>query len=139
MIINASGHNFDGRLFFTLPNIVLDRRMKYKIGVNRIYLTISKPVPKSVLNNELFFVRSNLVDRSAENPHQSIVYFNYKRKDNSVQSYNAPSVIYQPLQLYELDNASFEICRLNGKELSIDLLEIFLQIEIRRIDSYAWI
>ena len=139
MIINASGHQFDGRFFITLPNIVLDRRMKYKIGVHRIYLTISKPLPKSVLNNELFFVRSNLVDRSAENPHQSIVYFNYKRKDNSVQSHNATSVIYHQLQLHELGNASFEICRLNGKELSIDLQEIFLQIEIRRIDSYAWI
>ena len=139
MIINASGHQFDGRFFITLPNIVLDRRMKYKIGVHRIYLTISKPLPKSVLNNELFFVRSNLVDRSAENPHQSIVYFNYKRKDNSVQSHNATSVIYHQLQLHELGNASFEICRLNGKELNIDLLEIFLQIEIRRIDSYAWI
>ena len=118
-----------------LPNTILDKKQMFKIGVHKVYLKTERSIVL-IDNNELLFLNSNLVDRSANNPQQSIVQFNYTKKGN-VQQYNAETIIFQSLYLYELNNASFQLRDFHAKATGIDIKNIFLQIEIIRDDRYG--
>jgi hypothetical protein len=118
-----------------LPNITLEKKLIYKIGVHKVYMKTDRSIVL-IDNNELLFINSNLVDRSANNPQQSIVQFNYTKKGN-VQQYNAETIIFQSLYLYEINNTSFQLRDFHGKATGIDIKDIFLQIEIIRDDRYG--
>ena len=107
----------------------------YKIGVHKVYIKAERS-SVTLENNELLFLNSNLVDRSANNPQQSIVQFNFTKKGN-IQQYNGPDIIFQSLYLYELDNASFTLRDFHGNITAIQIIDIFLQIEIIRDDRYG--
>jgi hypothetical protein len=118
-----------------LPNIILEKKLMYKIGVHKVYIKAERS-SVTLENNELLFLNSNLVDRSANNPQQSIVQFNFTKKGN-IQQYNGPDIIFQSLYLYELDNASFTLRDFHGNISAIQIKDIFLQIEIIRDDRYG--
>ena len=141
MILNIYGKSENGSEVFSMPNIILDRRLHYKVSVIRVYFSVDgRDTLKDPLStHDLLLVSSNLVDRSAENPHQAIVYFDYNRKNKQVQSFCAQHIIFQPLQLYELANASFQIRRVNGEPVSANFNSIFFQLEIKRSDTYGWL
>ena len=118
-----------------LPNIILEKKLMYKIGVHKVYIKAERS-SVTLENNELLFLNSNLVDRSANNPQQSIVQFNFTKKGN-IQQYNGPDIIFQSLYLYELNNSSFTLRDFHGDITAIQVTDIFLQIEIIRDDRYG--
>ena len=140
MILSLYGETERGQVLFKMPNIVLDPRLHYVVGVYRVYFILDSQhsIFENLGNHDGLMISSNLVDRSATNPHQSIVYFDYTRRDKMIQSFEAASIIYQPLQLRELSSASFAICRVNGEVLTANFKTIFLQLEIKRKDNYGW-
>ena len=141
MILNLYGQTKQNNLYFELPNIILDRRVHYQVGVHRVYLDImsSSEIVESFRTHDLLMVTSNLVDRSASNPQQALVYFDVSKRDKFLQSYCSRGVIFHPLQMHELANASFNICYVNGEPAQAIYRQIFLQIEITRSQSYGWI
>ena len=141
MILNVYGKTENGGTVFRMPNILLDPRLHYLVGVSRIYfdLETKETAFETFGNHDLLMVNSNLVDRSAANPHQAIVYFDFLRRNKLTQSYHASSIIFQPLQLRELSNASFSICNATGEAIKANYKTIFLQLEIKRSDKYGWI
>ena len=137
MILNITGKKLDGIYQFDTPNIILDRRLKYTVCVHRVFLKF-KTIVDSLDSHDLICIRSNLIDRSASNPMQSIVFFDYVKKNKQTQSFCSPSVILHSMILLELGNATFSICNLRGVPLHSDFEEIFLQIEIQKCNSYGW-
>lgn len=144
MILNLRGVERDGSIVMEMPNIILDRKLKFQIGVHRVHITIDTAGKENNAqentvqhNNELLLISSNLVDRSAANPTQSIVYFNFKSKTNNIQSYYSPHIIFHNLHLHELSNASFQLCRFTGESLTLPVKEIFIQLELLRDISYG--
>ena len=140
MILNIYGETDQNQLNIQMPNITLDRRSRYQIGVHRVFFEIENIGRIQLLrgNNDLLLISSNLVDRSAINPQQSIVYFDFNKRDKLIQSFCSQSVIFQPLQMYELANASFNICLLSGQPVDWIFKQLFLQLEIKRSESYGW-
>ena len=140
MILNVYGKTEQNQLIVDMPNITLDRRSRYQIGVHRVFFEIENTGRIQLLrgNNDLLLISSNLVDRSAINPQQSIVYFDFNKRDKLIQSFCSQSVIFQPLQMYELANASFNICLLSGQPVDWIFKQLFLQLEIKRSESYGW-
>ena len=137
MILNLNGQQHGNLLKLNMPNIVLETKFKYKIGLHRIYFELKKGQELKNMNNALLFLSTNLVDRSAINPQQAIVFFNYKDKTNNIQSHNVSNVLYYDLNLFELANASFEICHLKGNSVILPITNIFVQLEVVRQDSYG--
>ena len=140
MILNVYGRTEQNQLIVDMPNIALDRRYRYQIGVHRVYFEIENSGIIQLLrgNNDLLMISSNLVDRSAINPQQSIVYFDFSKRDKLMQSFCSLRVIFQPLQMYELANASFSVCLLNGQPVDVIFKQLFLQLEIKRSENYGW-
>jgi len=138
MILNINGCQTGGKLTLCPPNILLDQRFTYKIGVHRLYFELNETSqPEMKPDNTMLLLCTNLVDRSSMNPEQSIVYFNYKAKQNNAQSYNANHVIYYNLRLLELANATFDLRTLSGADVNLSISKIFIQLEILRADSYG--
>ena len=140
MILNAYGKTEQNQLILDMPNITLNRRARYQIGVHRIYFEIENNGRVQLLrgNSELLLISSNLVDRSAINPQQAIVYFDFNKRDKFIQSFCSRSVIFQPLQMYELANASFAVCLLSGQPVDFIFKHLFLQLEIKKSENYGW-
>jgi len=136
MIINITGKLQADQLWFNVPNIFFDRKNKYKIGIRRVHFIIDES-RNTIENNQLLMLCSNLVDRSAANPHQAVVYFNYQIKHGSIQSFKPSIVTYEDLQLYEMNNSTFCINTFSGQEQALKIREIFLQLEILRSDVYG--
>ena len=137
MILNILGKRDEGGYTFNLPNITLDGRLKYTICIHRVFLRF-KTIADTFDTHDLLSIRSNLIDRSASNPTQSIVYIDYVKKNKQTQSYCSTGVILHPLQLLELGNATFTVCTLQGTAVKSTFEEIFLQIEIQKNNSYGW-
>jgi len=137
MILNINGHQKGNRVELSMPNIVLDSKLKYKVGLHRIYIELQDTSGLRNMNNVLLFLSTNLVDRSAINPQQSIVYFNYKDKTNKIQSHNTSNVIYYNLNLLELASASFDIHHFTDSSVKFPISKIFIQLEILRQDAYG--
>ena len=137
MILNILGKCVNGELVFSLPNIILDGRLKYTVCVHRVFLRF-KTIQDEFDTHDLLSVRSNLIDRSASNPSQSIVFVDYVKKNKHTQFFCSNGVILHQLQLLELANATFTVCNLQGLPLRSTFEEIFLQIEIQKSNSYGW-
>ena len=135
MILNLRGIQQANSLVFTMPNITFDNRLKYKIGVHRAHIIHNGE--NKIEDNELLQLTSNLVDRSAVNPDQTLLFFNNHRSSNNIQSHKSNIVLYYDLNLYELENASFAIKRFTGDTLRINISLIFLQLEIVRKQAYG--
>lgn len=134
MIINLNSNHAENKNQLLMPNVSLNRRVKYKIGVRRVFC-ILEDHRQDLPAHDLVIIRSNLVDRSAENLDQAIVHVDFARKSKYI-TFCSPMVTYQPLRLYDLGGSSFELSLLDGTKL--DYKEIFIQLEILREDSYGW-
>ena len=141
MILNIYGDPSQNQLNILMPNITLDHRFRYQIGVHRVYFELNdaKNLQQLSGNHDILIINSNLVDRSATNPHQALVYFDVSKNDRKVQSFCSRSVIFQPLLMYELANASFNICLVSGQQAEFNFKHFFLQLEIRKSESYGWV
>ena len=131
MIINLKSQN--GKLL-TMPNINLNRKVKYKVGARRIFCSLDDH-PEDSAAHDLVIISSNLVERSAENPDQAIVHLDYARKSKYI-SFCPPLITYQPLRLYDLAGSSFTLSLLDGTPLNSK--RFFLQLEILRDETYGW-
>ena len=141
MILNLYGETESGKTVFRMPNILLDPRLHYQVGVSRIYFNLDtkQSAYEHFGNHDLLMINSNLVDRSAANPHQALVYFDFSKRDKLTQSFYTPSIIFQPLQLRELSNASFIIRTVSGEAIKANYKTLFIQLEIKRSDTYGWL
>ena len=140
MILNLTGTQLEnGIIRMVMPDIVLDNKQSFRIGLHRIHMIVGSRKRSSLQKNDLLLLSSNLVERSSLNPLQSIVYFNYENKNNHIETKHVNSVIYHNLNLYELINASFSIKHFTGADVDLDLRDIFIQLEIQRENTYGWI
>ena len=138
MILNLTGTQMDnGMITMVMPDIVLDHKQMFRIGVHKIHFTVGSRKGQNVQKNDLLLLATNLVERSSVNPLQSIVYFNYENKSNHIESQKIESVMFHSLNLYELLNASFFVKHFTGSEVNLNIRDIFLQIEIQRDTSYG--
>lgn len=135
MLINLRGtKDSDGVLKFNMPKTNLDERFNYKIGITHLNFKLDGS-RSDVENNELISVVSNLVDLTMNNKYQTIAYFSFN-SEFDIQNFQPSIVYYQPLQLYELENASFELYRC-FVDKALDLKYLFIQLEILRLDAYG--
>ena len=125
----------DSKFNLELPNIILDKKIRYKVGILRLYFKLSKQ-DNSVEDKSFLSLNTNLIDRSSCNPQQSIVFFNYK-KGALVQYHNAQHIQFQPVYLYEFSNTSFQLRDFQGKDPGLEIRDIFIQLEIKRDDNYG--
>ena len=123
-----------GSLSWYNPKLNLDRRFSYKVGLRHLNFQLLDQ-SQNINRNHLFCLTSNLVDLSSRNPSQSLCIFDY---DGEYPNHSIiPSIIaYHPVQLYELENVSFAI-RHYFEEREVDLYQIFVHLEILRLDSYG--
>jgi len=138
MIISIQGSvNSSGLLIYDIPNIYFDRRYSYKVGVHHLYFEL-QPTPNNRLlaDNELLCLSTNMVDLSAANSTQSIFHLSYDAKKKSIQHSKVNSIVFQALHLFELENVSFVIKR-QFADQTLDIKNIFIQIEIIKIDPYG--
>lgn len=127
----------DAGLSVQLPNVYLDRRYSYKVGVHHVYVELLPTTRNNnIVDNELLCLNTNLVDRSSLNAMQTIFHFwNIARKQYT-QFAKVPNVVFYSLQLYELESATFEITRQFTDQL-VDIKNIFIQLEVLKIDAYG--
>ena len=130
--ISAKADSFN-ILQWKIPRLSLDRRFNYRVGVRHLNFSFMDKSQDFGLN-ELLSLSSNIVDLSIRNPLQSLLTFGY---DVSPVKNLKPSIVsYYPVQLYELEDASFSI-RSYFDEKEIKLKQIFINLEILRIDTYG--
>ena len=115
-----------------IPTVDFDSRFNYKIGVRRLNFRMSN---NRLIDNQLICLKSSVVDLSSRNFLQALEFFTY---DSSVQiqSFCPPIVSYHPLQLRNLEDASFDLID-PWSEHEILFSHFFLQLEILRYDSYG--
>ena len=117
-----------------MPKINFDRRYNYKIGVTHLHYKLDT-LPADLEDNELVSIVSNTIDLAANNTFQTMGHFVYQLR-KSIQNSKPTIVRYQPLQLYEMEHASFELRRY-FKDVPLDIKYIFLQLEVLRSDAYG--
>ena len=138
MILNLTGTQLEnGDIRMVMPDIVLDHRQTFQIGLHRIHMIVGSRKGLTLQKNDLLLLSTNLVERSSLNPLRSIVYFNYENKNNHIETKHVDSVMFHNLNLYELINASFSIKHFTGTDVNLDLRDIFLQLEIQRENTYG--
>jgi hypothetical protein len=130
MLINIFGNGKDPLEF---PALYFDRKFNYKIGVTCVNFQLGDST--GVRDRELFCLNTNLIDLTANNPAQTILHLPYEQR-REIQNKQIPFVQYHTLQMYEFENASFEFWRLLTNK-RCELKFIFLQLEIKRVDSYG--
>ena len=142
MIINLRAVKNDSseQLKLQMPKINLDRRYNYKIGVTHLHYKLDTSHITSNNNdamedNELISVVSNTIDLDANNTYQTMGHFVYHDR-KPIQNAKPTIVHFRPLQLYEMEHASFELRRYIRDE-PLHLKYIFLQLEILRSDAYG--
>jgi hypothetical protein len=133
MLINLYGKNKRGNLNLDFPAITLDQRFNYKIGITSINFELRDH--SEIRDNELFYLVTNLVDLSVNNTFQSIVNLAYVHK-RRIQNKQITFVQYHSLNLYELQNATFDLQRLYT-EKNCELNHLFIQLDIQRVDAYG--
>jgi len=135
MIINITGRkNRNGMLEYELPLLLLDRKFGYKIGLRHLNIEFQ---PNSVIkDNELYALCSNLIDRSPHNTMQSLYNFAIVNR-KSIQNWKTTSIIYHTIQLYDFSNSTFQITKVFDERRTIDITNIFLQLEIVKLDAYG--
>jgi hypothetical protein len=133
MLINLYGKNKRGILNYDFPAITLDQRFNYKIGITSINFELRDH--SDIRDNELFCLVTNLVDLSVNNTFQSIVNLAYVHK-RRIQNKQIDFARYHSLNLYELQNATFDLQRLQTEKIC-ELNHIFIQLDIQRVDAYG--
>ena len=141
MIINIQGEkdysNSKGvKIRFDIPVIVLDRKYNYKIGVKFVHLETSPIMEWNLEDKALIAINTNLIDRSSINPTQTIYFFWNESNNSTIQRSLAPSVVFYPLQLYEMESATFEIISFFDNRL-LNFNRALIQLEISRIDPHG--
>ena len=135
MLINLRAiKNETGEIELKMPKINFDRRYNYKIGVTHLHFKLDT-LDEDLEDNELISIVSNTIDLAANNTFQTMEHFVYQSR-KSIQNSKPSIVRYQPLQLYELEHASFELRRY-FKDVPLDYSYIFLQLEVLRSDAYG--
>ena len=130
--ISAKADSFN-TLQWKIPRLSLDRRFNYRVGVRHLNFSFMD-ISQDFGLNELLSLSSNIVDLSIRNPLQSLLTFGY---DVSPVKNLKPSIVsYYPVQLYELEDATFSV-RSYFDEKEIKLKHIFINLEILRIDTYG--
>ena len=133
MIINVEG-SFDvslKKLLYQIPQITLDRKYNYKIGVKLVHLDFLADF--QISNNELFSINTNLIDLSSFNPSQTIYFFWNDAKKRSKQSSFVNDVMFYPLQVYETENCQITFKTFfSGEKLPVK--NFLIQFEIQRSD-----
>ena len=130
--ISAKADSFN-ILQWKIPRLSLDRRFNYRVGVRHLNFSFMDKSQDFGLN-ELLSLSSNIVDLSIRNPLQSLLTFGY---DVSPVKNLKPSIVsYYPVQLYELEDATFSV-RSYFDEKEIKLKHIFINLEILRVDPYG--
>ena len=130
--ISAKADSFN-ILQWKIPRLSLDRRFNYRVGVRHLNFSFMDKSQDFGLN-ELLSLSSNIVDLSIRNPLQSLLTFGY---DVSPVKNLKPSIVsYYPVQLYELEDATFSV-RSYFDEKEIKLKHIFINLEILRVDTYG--
>ena len=115
-----------------IPTLELDSRFNYKIGVRHLNFKIAR---NNLNHNHLLCLKSPLVDLSSRNSFQALEFFPYDSL-SEIQSHCPPIVSYHPLQLRNLQDATFDLIDpWSGHEILFS--NFFLQLEILRYDSYA--
>ena len=136
MLVSVTGYlNREGQIEYEKPNIILDRRYGYKIAVRHLNLEFRSNV--NLRDNELFCLCSNLVDCSQNNTAQSLFNFAIVKNRKSIQNYKEDGVMFHPLQLFDLGDAKFQIKRVFAENRPVEIINIFLQLEVCRIDAYG--
>lgn len=134
MLINLSGiPDSNGKIQFNVPRLTFDRRFNYKIGIS--HLNFEATLVTKLKYHELLCINTNVIDLSVQNPTQTLLHFPHDGR-KATQDIRPPIVLYQTIQLYEFENASFELRRFHSNE-PIELNHIFLQLEIIRLDAYG--
>jgi len=135
MLISITGSkNRYGIFEYDLPGVLLDRKFGYKVGLR--HLNIEFHPTAIVKENELHALSSNLIDRSPQNTMQSLFNFSIVNR-KSIQNWKPPSIIFHTVQLYDLSNATFHISKVFDESKSIEIINIFLQLEILKVDAYG--
>jgi hypothetical protein len=130
MLVNIFAKNKDDLEFSAL---YFDTKFNYKIGVTCVNFQLGDST--GVRDRELFCLNTNLIDLTANNSAQTIVHLLYEQR-REIQNKQIPFVQYHTLQMYEFENASFEFWRLLTNT-RCDLKFLFLQLEIKKVDSYG--
>ena len=134
MLINLHANvENDGVLQLNIPRLTFDQRFNYKIGITHVNYRTSRGT--LFTDNELLCINTNVIDLSVQNPTQSLLHFPFNAK-RTIQNIRPSIVLYQSLQLYEFENASFELRRFHSNEL-VKINSIFIQLEIIRLDAYG--
>jgi len=137
MIINISAEkDKNSNLQWKIPILYFNQSINYKVCVHLVHTILAQSTVKSLENNDLLHLTTNLIDQSSRNQDSSIVFLNYKLLYGQRQTWRIQAPIYIPLQLFELENSSFTLKHVFGeKELLFE--KIFIQLEILREDSHA--
>ena len=134
MLINITGdRDGRGRFVYVIPKLKLDMKFNYKIGITMINF---EPMPSlfKFRENEVLCVNTNLLDRTGYNTKQTLLHVPVSNKE--IQHHTSPFVLYHTLYLRDLESASFVITPLHS-ERTIELRQIFLQLDIVRLDTYG--
>ena len=133
MLVNIHGTLGENLGELNLPFIHLDAKFNYEIGVTHFTFELENKL--NVKDGELMVLKSNLVDLNSCNPDQALFYLNYNLR--RITQHMRPSfVLYQWMSNFDFENASFELrSQLTNKALNIT--NIFLQLEIKKIDNYG--
>ena len=136
MIINLIGEQklsqAEPVLEFQLPKLYFDRRFAYKVGLHVIHLELNE----SLNDHVMLCLNTNLVDRSAVNPSQTIGHLWTYASRGLNQHSHATSVVYYSLHLFDFENAKFEIIRQFTSE-TVNIKNIFIQLEVVKVDPYG--
>jgi hypothetical protein len=133
MLINIFAQPKDDILNWKLPIIHLDRKFNYKVGMTMMNFELQNSA--GIRENEIFCLNSNLLDLTAMNANQTIGHLAFHAK-HRIQHKECTIVLYQLLQIYEMDNVTFELRHLSTNTIA-KLKHIFIQLEIKRLDTYG--
>lgn len=133
MIVNVEGslEPVSGKLLYQIPQITLDRKYNFKIGVKLVHIELLEG--GQLDNNELISIGTNLIDLSSINPSQTIYFLWNRSKTNLKQSSYVEDVIFFPLQVYETEHCKITFTKVfTGEELLVK--NFLLQFQIQRSD-----
>ena len=133
MIVNFHFTNFTGNaLHFEGPLIMLERNQNYVIALRHIHVELKSNQIRH--DQELWSLKTNLVDRTPTNPKQCISYFN-TTKGKLNQSSISTSLVFYPLELHHLENPKFYLQKI-AEDQQLALKNVLLQLEIKRCSDF---
>lgn len=135
MLINISGRTDSaGVMFWEIPQINLDRRYNYKVGVRHLNFELLNH-GQDISQNDLLCLHTNLIDLSIRNPLQSVLSFAHDGRQ-PISDINPTIVSFYPIQLYNLESLTFSI-RKYFLDREVPVKHLYVLLEILRIDAYG--